>query len=149
VGKWEDVVWSLIRNQATETGGMLHITTKTPDRGPVISYYTISIAPNDNELAPLWLRFTEKLRVKTLESIAKEEDINEPLFAAIRKRQFVREAPLLIVTLQRLLVGSLRVVPGGVRIDSTFSPTGVCLNEEVEALLESVAIDARRISDAR
>jgi phosphoribosylglycinamide formyltransferase-1 len=135
VGKWEDVVWSLIRNQATETGGMLHITTEIPDRGPVISYYAISIAPHDNELAPLWLRFTEKLQMKTIEDIVEEEGINEPLFAAIRKRQFEREAPLLIITLRRLLDGTLRIVRGGVMIDSTFSPNGVCLNDEVEVFL--------------
>lgn len=136
VGKWEDVVWRLIRDEASETGGMLHITTNDPDRGPVVSYYTIPIPKDDDELAPLWLKFTEKRRVRSLEDISRAESIDEPLFAAIRKRQFDREAPLLIVTLRRLLDGTLRIVEGGVIMDSTFLPNGVCLNNEVEALLQ-------------
>lgn len=135
VGKWEDVVWSLIRDKATETGGMLHIATKELDRGPVISYYRVTIPTDDDELAPLWLRLREKQRERTLEDIARDEGIHEPLFAAIRKRQFEREAPLLIVTLRRLLDGTLRIVEGGVIMDNTFARNGVCLNDEVQALL--------------
>jgi phosphoribosylglycinamide formyltransferase-1 len=135
VGKWEDVVWSLIRDEATETGGMLHIATENVDRGPVISYYTVPIPKNDPELAPHWLNLANKLRTRSLEDISRDEGIHEPLFAAIRKRQFEREAPLLIVTLQQLLKRWLRIVKEGVVIDGELVPDGICLNKEVDALL--------------
>jgi len=102
----------------------------------VVSYYTVPL--DDDELAPLWLEFADKLRTKSLQQIALEEGEQEPLFKAIRERQFVREAPLLMITLRRLLNRTLQIVhpsKGGVRLDGTLFPDGVCLNEEVEAVV--------------
>ena len=100
-----------------------------------MSYYTVPIGSDDSELAPLWLQFDKKLKLKSLDEIASDEEIDEPLFAAIRKRQFDREAPLLVITIRRLLDRTLRIVDGGVILEGVFSPDAVCFNSEVEDLL--------------
>jgi phosphoribosylglycinamide formyltransferase 1 len=139
IGTWQDVTWTLISVRARLAGAMLHIATKNLDRGPVVSYYTVPL--DDDELAPLWFDFAEKLRTKSLQQIALEEGEREPLFKRIRERQFVREAPLLVVTLRRLLNRTLQIVhpsKGEVLLDGTLFPHGVCLNEEVEAVVRGM-----------
>lgn len=136
-GTWQEVMWSLISIRARLAGGMLHIATMRKDRGPVISYYTVSL--DDDELAPMWSNFADKLRTRSLQLIKQEDGEREPLFTAVRERQFVREAPLLIVTLRYILDGRLRIANGGVAMNGTLLRDGACLNAEVEAVIRGHA----------
>lgn len=131
-GTWQDVMWALISVRASRAGGMLHVTTEQLDRGPVVSYYTVAI--DNDELGPFWSKFNDKLLEKSILQIAQDEGEREPLFRKIRERQFVREAPLLIVTLQHLLSGRLQIVDGGVLVDG-IQQDGACFNDEIEAII--------------
>lgn len=136
IGRWQDVVWCLIAVRAMVAGAMLHIPTDEIDRGPVISYYTVPISGDD--FLPLWTRMEEKLTTRSLVRVALEEKEQEPLFRAIRERQFDREAPLLIATLTKLIDGSLTIISplsGGVRFAGQSWPEGLNLTQDVERLL--------------
>ena len=40
IGTWQEVVWQLIEQRASETGAMIHLATEEWDRGPAITYYS-------------------------------------------------------------------------------------------------------------
>jgi len=125
VGKWQDVIWSSIAIRARLAGAMIHVATDDPDRGPVLSYCTVGI--DDNELSPLWKGLDVELASKNLDEIARERGEAHPLFRSIRQRQFLREGPLIIATLRRLIRGELKI--------EGQSADGLCLNEDVERIV--------------
>ena len=122
VGKWQEVIWSLISVRARTAGAMLHIVTDKLDRGPVVSYYTISL--EDAEFKRLWSEFDAKAQYKSLFQIVQEEGEQEPLLMAIRARQFAREAPFIIETLRRLQDGMC-----------SFRKLSMMFNREARALM--------------
>ena len=131
-GSWQDVIWSLIAVRANVAGGMLHIVTEKVDRGPVVSYYTTPI--DGDELAPLWSEFLAGGGYDSEQDFrGKPEAIR--LFDAIRNKQFIREAPLIILTLQGLLSGALKISSAGLTVDRDFMPRGLSLDEQIERML--------------
>lgn len=93
-GTWQEVIWQLIAEKATESGVMMHLVTPELDRGPVISYcrYPIIGASFDE----LWKEFEGK----PIDMIKKEQGENNKLFTCIRQAGFARETPLIIQTLK-------------------------------------------------
>ena len=130
VGTWQQVVWELIESRAARTGTMIHLATEALDRGPVVSYCTISLDTPD--FSSHWSELTEQAAVLVKET----EGQNFPLFQLIRQAQYSQEPYLLFETLRAVAEGrvsleALRdqglewVVDGGRRF------WGVCLDEEV------------------
>ena len=58
VGTWQQVVWELIESRATRTGTMIHLATEALDRGPVVSYCTVSLDTPD--FSSHWTRSRER-----------------------------------------------------------------------------------------
>lgn len=136
-GKWEDVIWSLVATRARIAGAVLHVVTKELDAGPIVSYYTVPIV--GDEVDNLWAELDRRLEDTSLDEISRMDGEENALFQEIRRRQFEREAPLMILTLRAIEEGKIRP-----RSDSGFvtdyklaQPTGaVCLTAEVERFLK-------------
>jgi phosphoribosylglycinamide formyltransferase-1 len=89
-GSWQEVIWTLIQNEADTAGAMIHLATPELDRGPVVSYCLFSIkgAP----FAEYWRRGDKDM-----------------LFRLIRQHELAREFPLIILTLQALSRGEVGI----------------------------------------
>ncbi|MDR0791017.1 MAG: phosphoribosylglycinamide formyltransferase [Methanomassiliicoccaceae archaeon] len=106
-GTWQEVIWQLIREDATEHGIMIHLCTKEWDRGSALTYCGFSIRGEGYD--DLWNNMYEKLKTKTLEQIKAEEGEKEPLFAMIRKNGAKRELPLIVSTIKQFADGNLKM----------------------------------------
>jgi phosphoribosylglycinamide formyltransferase 1 len=128
-GTWQQVIWQLLEQEATATGGMVHLATAQLDRGPVVSSFHLAITGGD--WAPLWAQFRAKRKTMSVAEIAAAEGEREPLFAEIRRRGEIREIPLLYQTLCQFAQGNLNTAAGAVFAESTRLPLD--LTEPVEA----------------
>jgi phosphoribosylglycinamide formyltransferase-1 len=89
-GTWQEVIWTLIQNEANTAGAMIHLATPELDRGPVVSYCLFSI--KGEPFAEYWRR--------------NDKDM---LFRLIRQHELAREFPLIIFTLQALSRGEVGI----------------------------------------
>ena len=109
-GMWQDVIWKLIEEGATETGAMIHMATPEVDMGPVLSFTKFSIT--GDELDWMWSR----VRDQDIEDLKQREGENFQLFKEIRQLSVARERPLLNETLKAIAQGQLdppHAPPGG------------------------------------
>ncbi len=132
-GSWQEVIWQLIRQRASEAGAQIHIVTPELDSGPPVSFVRIPIQTPD--LQPLWEALDEKLRAQPLEAIIAREGEKEPLFAEIRRRELAREVPLIHLTLKKLAEREIFLQNKTVLWHGTPMSNGVDLTDEVEAML--------------
>ncbi|RJO62178.1 MAG: phosphoglycerate transporter [Dehalococcoidia bacterium] len=110
-GTWQEVVWQLIEQKASETGVMMHLVTPELDRGPVASYCRFSI--RGGEFDTLW----SQMKGKSVSDIKKTDGECNPLFRLIRAEGLKREFPLIIATIKAFSERRVRVEAGKV-IDS-------------------------------
>ncbi|MSP22405.1 MAG: phosphoglycerate transporter [Dehalococcoidia bacterium] len=103
-GTWREVIRHLIRTRASESGAMLHLAVPEVDAGPVVAHCRYTL--RDAILDPLWSTLGDP---SSLDDAAIEAT---PLFAAIRERGVVREAPLLVAALSEFASGRLRAQGG-------------------------------------
>ena len=136
IGTWQDVTWELIETRASRTGAMVHLATEQVDRGPVISYCTVSI--EGGGFSPLWTALGEDGAAKA----KAEQGEQHPLFREIRRAQYRREPYLLLETLRAVAGGKVSPVGGGRVLDeagqdlAATAPHGLCLDAEVERAME-------------
>jgi phosphoribosylglycinamide formyltransferase-1 len=102
-GTWQEVIWQLIDNKATETGVMMHLVTPELDMGPPVTYGTFPI--RGKPFDKYW---------QELEKIKKIRGENNPLFKLIRKHGLAREFPLIIATLKAFSQGKVKIDKGKV-----------------------------------
>lgn len=127
-GTWQEVIWSLLEQEARETGAMIHLATPQLDRGPVVSYVRFPIVGDDWD--ELWAQFRAKRATASVSEIAAAEGEAEPLFAEVRRRGEVREIPLLYQTLRLFATDRLTVANGTVVAGAAGLPLD--LSAEVE-----------------
>lgn len=131
IGTWREVIRSLIRTGAAESGVMLHLAIPEVDAGPVAAYCRYPIH------GPAFDAAWDALGDNTLQDDGAIEA--SPLFAAIRAAGVARESPLLVATLQAFADGRL-VVRDGQVFDSAGQPAAAAdLTAEVEAIVASSA----------
>lgn len=135
-GSWQEVIWSLIRERAMESGVMIHLVTKDLDRGPPITFVTFPIV--GGKFTPLWEDLESKLKDQSLDELIKKEGEGNPLFREIRIEGVKRELPLLVMTLKALADHRVRVKEGKVFNEKGEETTGICLNQEVEQYLKDL-----------
>jgi phosphoribosylglycinamide formyltransferase-1 len=129
-GSWQEVIWELIENKATESGVMMHLVTPELDSGPVITYCTYSIRgePFDN----LW----RELDGRSVAAIKKEEGEKNALFQLIRRHGLAREFPLIVSTLKAFSRGEVKIEAGRL-LDRKGRPiAGYNLSHEVNRAIE-------------
>ena len=129
IGTWQQVIWELIENSATESGTMIHIATKDLDRGPPASYVSFPI--HGPKFDDLW----REVSGQDVNSLKKQHGEEFTLLQRIRQEGLRRERPLLLETLKALTSSRLRVVNHQV-VDAKGAPTApICLNDEVDHIL--------------
>lgn len=94
-GTWREVIRELIRDQAAESGVMLHLAIPEVDMGPVVAFCRYSLHAGD--LDAVWGEASADASDEALEASS--------LFAAIRQVGMVRESPLLLATLEAFAGG--------------------------------------------
>jgi len=107
-GTWQEVIWQLMAQRASETGAMMHMVTPELDRGPVVTYCRFSI--RDDGFASLW----QQLKDKSVSDIKEAEGKRNALFVLIREEGLKREFPLIIATIKAFGEGQVRVEAGKV-----------------------------------
>jgi len=107
-GTWQEVIWQLIGENASEHGIMIHLCTKEWDRGSALTYCGFPVRGKDYD--EFWEKMYEKLKTKTLEQIKAEEGENEPLFAKIREDGAKRELPLIVSTIRQFADNNLKLI---------------------------------------
>ena len=125
-GTYQQVIWELIRNQARETGAMVHVVTEAVDEGPALTYCRFGI--RGPEFDSGW----GEVEGRDVELLAKSPGEDLPLFRAIRHGGLVRERPLLVETLRAIADARTDVGEAG-RVPATD------LTSEVEAVVEATA----------
>ena len=129
-GTWREVIRTLIRTRAEESGVMLHLAIAEVDAGPVVAYCRYSL--RGPALDSMWAQLEPEL--DRLSDAALDES---PLFAAIRAEGMRRESPLLIATLSAFAQGRRRAAHGQVIAASGQPATAADLTAEVDGLLSS------------
>ena len=116
-GTWQEVILTLIQNEADTAGAMIHLATPELDRGPVVSYCLFSI--KCDPFAEYWRKGDKDM-----------------LFRLIRQHELAREFPLIIFTLQALSRGEIgikdrRVIDAQGKLISGYNLSGR-IDEEVK-----------------
>jgi folate-dependent phosphoribosylglycinamide formyltransferase PurN len=124
-GSWQEVIWTLIENKASQSGVMMHLVTPELDSGPVITYCTYPIRgePFDN--------YWRELDGRSVAEIKKEQGEKNALFQLIRRHGLAREFPLIVSTLKAFSQGEIKIEAGRL-FDCKGSPiSGHNLSDEV------------------
>ena len=129
-GAWQQVIWQLIEQRATETGAMIHLCTDDLDRGPAISYHSFSLT------GPTFDTLWQQVQGRTIDELKTSEGEELPLFQRIRAEGLRREPHLLLETIRAFSQETIRIVDRKVT-DATGKPmSGYHLNEKIEAALK-------------
>ena len=125
-GTWQDVIRQLIKEDAAESGVMMHLVTPELDRGPVISFCRYPI--KGPEFDPLW----SAIGNRPLDEIKAQSGQENELFKLIRQNGFEREIPLILHTLRAFSSGKL-LISGNRLLDEKKTPiAGYDLTAEIE-----------------
>jgi phosphoribosylglycinamide formyltransferase-1 len=130
-GSWQDVIWTLIENNAVKSGVMMHLVTPELDRGPVITYciFLIRGKPFDKH----W----HEIDGQPVVEVKKKQGENNALFKLIRQHGLDREFPLIVLTLRAFSKGEVKIKAGAV-FDRFGKPiSGYDLTDEVDRAVES------------
>jgi len=128
-GTWQEVIWQLMAQGASETGVMMHLVTPELDRGPVVSYCHFSI--RGREFDTLW----RHLEGRSIEDIKKVEGERNPLFQLIRQEGLKREFPLIIASIKAFSEGRVKVKAGKVLDTHGKIIPGYDLTHEIDELI--------------
>lgn len=126
-GTWQEVIWKLIEERASESGVMVHVAIEVVDSGPVLTYCSFPI--RGGVFDPLWL----SVEGRSIDEVRAEGE-EQPLFRQIRREGMLRERPLLLETLRALADGRMSVAEGRVS-GAGAAAGGMCLNEGVDRFL--------------
>jgi phosphoribosylglycinamide formyltransferase-1 len=131
IGTWQEVMWKLIKERASQTGAMMHLATEEVDRGPVVSYFTVPIVGGE------FGRYWQDLDREDLGQIKAAQGEEFPLFQLIRHAEYRREPYLLLETLRAMSDGKMRIRDGQVWDETgqplpLTMPKGLCLDWEID-----------------
>ncbi len=133
-GTWQECIHEIIETDAEEHGIMIHLVTKTLDRGPVISYCRFPV--RGGEWEPLRQAWHDEITRSTPRPVREAH----PLFQHIRSEGEVRELPLLSTAITELAFGNIEIRDRSIWAGGHPREEGVDLTEQIE---ESVsALDA-------
>ncbi|MFH1115483.1 MAG: formyltransferase family protein [Pseudomonadota bacterium] len=128
-GTWQEVIHQLISEEAEEQGIMIHLVTRTLDRGPVISYCRFPIA--GGQWDPLWDQWKRDIQ----SDATREQRESRPLFKKIRLEGETRELPLLRNAIRELAHGTITVQDKKIRSGGILLEEGVDMTPTIEAMV--------------
>jgi folate-dependent phosphoribosylglycinamide formyltransferase PurN len=129
-GTWQEVIWQLIAQGATESGVMVHIATEELDAGPVIAYCMFHL--RGTEFDGLWA----EVKGKSIDDLKAGPGEEQLLFKLIRQHMVLRERPLLIEALKSLAEGHISVREGVVIGAQGLPVAGQDLTAVIESKLQ-------------
>ncbi|MCL0102156.1 phosphoglycerate transporter [Dehalococcoidia bacterium] len=129
IGLWQEVIWTLISDQASSSGNtMLHVTEEL-DKGPTATYAAFPIR------GPGFDEHWSTIRSRSIEEVKSNDGESNPLFQAIRNAGVIREQPLVVETIKAFSEKRVCVIEGKI-VDSRGHPVaGLDLTSEIEALV--------------
>jgi len=116
-GTWQEVIWQLIKENAAESGVMLHLVTPELDRGPVISFCRYPI--KGPAFDPLWAAIGNR----PIDEVKAQAGQENELFKLIRQNGFEREIPLILHTLRAFSSGNI-MISGTTLLNAKGRPIG-------------------------
>jgi phosphoribosylglycinamide formyltransferase 1 len=125
-GTWQEVIHELIAEDASEQGIMVHLVTKTLDRGPVISFCRFPIKGEGWD--DLWQAWKNEIGPDADRSTRE----NHPLFEKIRAEGEIRELPLLRHAIRELAGENITVVNREIYAGGKLQTEGVDLTAKIE-----------------
>lgn len=125
-GTWQEVIWQLMGEGASETGVMMHLVTPELDEGPPVTYCTFSLRGQPFD------RYWDAIRGRSIEDVKAEQGERNPLFREIREHGLAREFPLIVATLKAFSEGRVRIEDGRVVDSSGKAIEGYNLTEGIE-----------------
>jgi hypothetical protein len=131
-GTWQEVIRQLIKENAGESGVMLHLVTPQLDRGPVISFCRYPV--KGPAFDPLW----EAISNSPPDEVKAQSGQENELFKLIRQNGFARETPLILETLRAFSSGKI-VISGNTLLDEKKTPiAGYDLTAEINLEIENI-----------
>jgi phosphoribosylglycinamide formyltransferase 1 len=131
-GTWQEVIWQLIEQKASETGVMMHLVTPELDRGSVVTYCRFPVIGNGFD--PLW----NQSKGNSVSGLKQAGGERNPLFKLIREEGLKREFPLIISTVKAFASHRVKVVSGKV-VDSRGNIIPGCdLTPEIDELFSKI-----------
>lgn len=130
-GTWQEVIHQLIAEDAQEQGIMVHLVTKTLDRGPVISYCRFPIR------GPEWDELWEQWRNEIAPESDRDARETHPLFRKIRLDGEVRELPLLRGAIRELACGNITIADKRIYARGNLQEEGVDLTSVIEEMVST------------
>jgi len=131
-GTWQEVIWQLIKENADESGVMMHLVTPQLDRGPVISFCRYPI--KGRTFDPLW----EAISKSPLDDVKAQSGQENELFKLIRQNGFAREIPLILHTLTAFSSRRI-VISGNALLDEKKTPiAGYDLTAEINLEISDI-----------
>ncbi len=106
-GTWQQVIWTLIGQQATVSGVYMHLVTPSLDQGPVVTYCRYAI--NGPEFAAAW----QAVAGRSVAEVKAAEGESLDVFQRIRQEGVRREVPMILATLTALGEGRVQLLPTG------------------------------------
>ena len=126
-GTWQEVIWQLMDERATESGVMIHLVTPQLDRGPVISFCRFPL--RGGRFDAMW----DALGDLPVDEIRQAEGEGNELFKMIRQSGFTRETPLIIHTLRSFSQDKINIDADKRLLDSLGLPiSGYDLTAEID-----------------
>ncbi len=102
-GTWQEVIWDLLWQGASEQGIMMHLVTPDLDRGPPVAYCSFPI--RGGEWDELWMPIEERGAA----AVQTAEGESNALFCRIRAEGERRELPFIAHTVGELAAGRLEI----------------------------------------
>jgi len=134
-GTWQEVVWKLIEDRASQTGVMMHLVTPELDKGPPVAFCIFPVRGEPFD------RYWEDIKGYSLEQIERQQGENNPLFRLIRQHGLAREFPLITATVKAFSEGRVKVEQGRV-VDAGGNPIkGYDLTREIDEIVQRKARD--------
>ncbi len=132
VGAWQDVIWELMANDATESGVMVQLSTVEVDKGPVIAYCHFPI--RGPEFDTLW----QGIQGQSIDDIRAAHSESHPLFTTIREEGLRREPHTLVEALRQIANGRVKIGDDRLVRDANNQPlqNGLDITDKIEAAIK-------------
>ncbi len=130
-GTWQEVIWKLMEEGATETGVMMHLVTPELDEGPPVAYCTFSLRGKPFD------RYWKAIEGLPVDEVKAKQGERNLLFRQMRKHGLSREFPLIIATIKAFTEGKVRIEEGKVADSAGKAIGGYDLTREIDKIVSS------------
>lgn len=124
-GTWQEVIWRLIDDRASEQGAMMHLVSPELDRGSPVAYCRFPIRGGT------WDGLWETVGDRPSGQVRAAEGAANPLFKAVRAEGERRELPLIAMTIKEFADGRLSIRHGAPYRGDTRVERGADLTEPI------------------